>query len=306
MKKTVLTTILTSILSLSANSVFSAGNGDSPKGKPFVAINDQIVVVEGAVSTLQEQIDLLVEKVDTVEQRVVANEVAIGTLQDQNIALETLIYSNASDIASIEVEITSLVQTNADLVTLIAANTGDVAMLQAEVDANQSMITSLQAAIVLVNANIITLGDSLQAQIDNNLNLIAALQVEVGQIQDGLLLKQNLVNGICPDGSAVVEVLPDGAVVCHAFGGGSGQLSGVSVLHHSPSIAPNAPASRVQGCPAGYNITSGGYATTGRWNVSRSYSINRNTSQRYFFFGTNLNTYSVSVMIEATCLRIEP
>ena len=107
----------------------AAGNGSSPKGKPFIAINNQIVeVVNAAVTSLQDQIDDLVARVDTVELRVSADEEAIFRLQDQNEILAYLVLQNFSDITAIQAEITLLAQSNTDLQSLIATTSGEVEM----------------------------------------------------------------------------------------------------------------------------------------------------------------------------------
>lgn len=46
-----------------------------------------------------------------------------------------------------------------------------------------------------------------------------------------LALKQKLINGTCPDGSAVQQVLSDGSVVCQGVSGTSGQLEKIAVYH---------------------------------------------------------------------------
>lgn len=81
------------IASLSSAFVVAAagGNGGSPKGQSFVAIGDHIVQVESAISSLEDQIAMLIGRVDSIEARVGANEVAIALSESSNASLQVLI-----------------------------------------------------------------------------------------------------------------------------------------------------------------------------------------------------------------------
>ena len=51
----------------------AAGNGSTPNGKPFIAINDQIIEVKGAISSIEDQLAELVAQASSLEDRVAAN-----------------------------------------------------------------------------------------------------------------------------------------------------------------------------------------------------------------------------------------
>jgi len=275
-------------------------DGSNPKGKPFVALNGEIVAVQGAISSLEEQVEILVGRVDSIEQRLTADENAILTLQDQNQALQALVGQNLTDIAAIQNEISVLQAQNVYLQSLIASGSGSTT-LQSEIDANSALIASLQNAILLANNNIIVLGTSLQAQIDNNLSLINMIRAEIDQINASLLLKQNLVSGICPDGSAVQQVMPDGTVVCGAAGGGSGGTTGtfVSVRAYSLGTAvQNGAVNLTATCPTGFFATGFGYAYALGWNVG---NIGVNDASVTFFYAINRNSYPADIFYIVSC-----
>ncbi len=100
--------LLCATLSL-AMGVTSSIAGSNPKGKPFVAINGQIVeVVNAAVLSIDEKIENLTGRVDSLEGRIEASEVAIADLEERNAALEVLVANNVSDIGQIDLLISDL------------------------------------------------------------------------------------------------------------------------------------------------------------------------------------------------------
>jgi TolA-binding protein len=291
--------VATAIVALVATPAFS---GSNPKGKPFITINDQIVEVEGAVSTLQDQIDLLVDRVDTVEGRVTANEDAILALEAQNVALEALVLQNVSDITTVEAIIVALQLANTDLQASISANSGDIVILQAEVDANAALITTLQSALLMLQDNIITLDTSLQGQIDNNQALIDYLTSEVVYIKDALDLKQDLVDGVCPDGAAIQQITPEGTVVCEDVGGISGQLHTVTAYGPSVTVWPMTWVETRAYCPAGYIATGVGSFVGIRLKMVRNYTEGT-VGVLYVVNGSGSPDLMICV---TTCTRIVP
>jgi len=244
--------LFSAILMCLGGSAFAAGKGSNPNGKPFIELQGAIVEVEGEISSLSDQVDSLVDRVDTIEGRIGVNEDAIALLQQQNADLETLIVTYGTDLLALQTEVQDLEAQNAALQAQVAA--GDSA-LQAQIDENEALITSLQQTI-----NEIT---SLQDEIDNNTQLILAMQDEVAAINALLVLKQNVVDGICPAGQSIREIQSDGSVVCEIDDVASGGATGFSLRRVTAKtpIAPGEDISLDAACPAGYALTGGGFSS---------------------------------------------
>lgn len=305
------TLFLMSLVIASSGAIAGNGNGDSPNGKPFVTINDQIIEVQGAITTLEDQIDMIVGQVDTLEGRVAANETAIATVESANASLQTLVNQNLSDVASIQSQVSALEAENDTLQTMINENGGDIETLETQVASNSQLISGLQQALLGVEEGYISLGEGLQDQIDDNTGLIATLQDDIDTINDALEFQQNLASGICPNGTAVVDVQADGSYVCAAAGSGSG---GTSVNLQTTTVTGPAlflPSGQYGGqdatCPSGYVATGAGHYSAYR-NIdvvrSRTYSGNTQSSiseaSVYFY---NNNAFQVRVHAVATCTR---
>ncbi|WP_028864698.1 hypothetical protein [Psychromonas aquimarina] len=287
------------LLTVSSSSALA---GSNPKGKPFVAIQDQIVVVEGAISSLEEQVELLVAKVDTIEERVGANEVAITALENQNMALGLLVEQNISDITEIFTRIEMLEFDNVTLKDDILANAGNIDLLEAQISANDAEILSLQTAVMLVNDDMISLEQGLQEQIDNNSDLIALLEAETVSINALLLLKQNIINGSCPAGFAVSEIQEDGSLVCSNVGTGSGYyLHATTVLKNSAVVKPGATVKAGTKCHSGYAVTGGGFSSAGNFLITDLHYGANDVSVT----ARNTSKYKSSFVMEARCTIIK-
>lgn len=292
--------------------VTSGQAGSNPKGKPFVAINNQIVEVKGSISSLQEQMDILVGRVDTVEERVTANEQAILDLNEQNMAIQVLLDNSLTNVGDINAEIALLQNDTANLngqIAALAENDPAFDALQSEINANASMITTLEGSILMVQDGVISLETSLQEQIDGNSTLIAQLQAETAQIQANLELKQNLINGICPDGTAVIEVMADGSIICAGAGSGiSGQLESV-YSYKGANAEPGFPATARATCntAAGYVVTGSGILNGKGWSIEQMHtSSNSNVANDSVVTATNNHDYATFIQAVATCTRIKP
>jgi peptidoglycan hydrolase CwlO-like protein len=225
------------------------GSGKTPKGKPFIQLQGQIIEVEAAVSTLQDQMDSIVAKVATIEERVTENEVTIASLEAQNAALQDQINANATDIASIQNQIAELTAANAGLQAQIDDNTGDIASLEAQMATNNGLISSLNQSISDMNAD-------LQSQITHNAELIAALETEIEIINVVLAEKQRIVSGTCPAGQAMKQINADGSVVCEVVGAGSSNISRVHVSNFAVMELGDYLETETF-CPEGYTVTGG-------------------------------------------------
>lgn len=295
-----------------ASPAVAQGNGSSPKGKPFVAINDQIVEVQGAVTDLQDQINDLVARVDTIEDRVGANEDAIAALQAVDTYLASLIAINATDIATINSEIDALQAENVDLQAQITANDGDIAAHQAQIDLNETAISTLQACVLQVENGLISLDTDLQGQIDAHAVLIGALEDEIDLINDDLAMKQMLVSGSCPAGSSIREILPSGGVVCEIddVGGGGSSISQYRVYTYR-TVYQNSSGSLYAYCPTGFALTGGGsqgYSGSQAFHASRPLVVtgsanSSDSSNRAWYAYLSRPAYSSTLYAMAICIR---
>ena len=277
------------------------------KGKPFVALQDQIVEVEGAISSLSDQVEILIGDVDSIEARMSASENAIQDLQNQIDSLNALIIGNYTTID--------------DVNAAIAALSADIS---AE---NEALKLTLQAALAQVEAGVIDLTDDLQNQIDNNKALIAILSAEIASQAEWEEFNNNLTDGVCPDGSFVTSIEIDGSLVCGDVGdngGAAGTLSSFTSFGPYVRVYPAGFPNPENGSTTGYNFgyatcPEGSIVTSGQWVSGGSRAVNLVFSQTYVHgsvdnwtpknsarigaFNTS-DTYIVSFRPAATCLRL--
>lgn len=278
-----------------------AGPGGA-NGKPFIALDDQIVEVQGEISSLQDQVDLLIGRVDSVEAKVEAGGLAIQNLQATTASLQVLVSQNLSDVAAIESQISQLEIEITSLTAQIASTSGDVAQLEQQLTEMQTLQGQLQAALLAVNTGMIELEVGLQSQIDNNAELIAAIQSEIFSINQILTFQQNLAAGTCPGGSAVQDVLADGTYVCGSTGsGGAGTLQSIRLMK-TMNLDPNGSNYSYLDCPDGWIATSAGFLVQWEVRVLGSYTSGNSS----FLSARNLGTYGVPVYNLATCARLAP
>ena len=280
--------------------VGAAGKGSNPNGKPFIELSGVIIEVEGEIASLQDQVDSLIGRVDSIEGEGDALGTAITDLEAQNVTLANMIAANAGDVTSLEAQIVVLNIANADLQDQIDANGDFDGALQTAIDSNDSQITVLATSIDTMQTN-------LQTSINNNSNLIATMQSELDALAVALSMKQNVINGFCPDGSAIREVLTDGSVVCENddVGGGAGTLTGLFV-YNSSYTAGGRNGGATAFCPSEYKATGGGFYAYGM-QVYRSFT---NPWEPYYDSGytvaswTNTNYYGRTGYAYAMCMKV--
>jgi len=276
----------------------NTNKGANPNGKPFVELGGQIVEIEGEISSLQDQIDALVGRVNSIEAEQTALANAIVSLGAENVSLQAQIDANTADVDALEGQISNINSQILDLQAQIDANGDADGVLQAQVGDLETQATTLALAID-------TLEGDLRASIENNTDLINAMQDRIENIEYALTMKQNVINGLCSDGSSIRQVHPDGSVECEVDDVGS-VTAGISVTR----------TERVSNIDASRNLYVRTYCYDGHTPVSAGFTklaSNIEIVQSYvnpviqsYAFGHffNANTYQVQIVTYATCLRV--
>ena len=160
-----------------------AGQGGVPNGKPFVALQNQIVEVQGAVTDITDTAALLVESVETIEAEVEANQEAIATLEATTAALESQIDASADSVNDVLEAIAALQADNIALNQELLELGGQDDVLEGLIADNSAQIlalqSSLQGEISSIMAEIATLNDA-KSQLEASL---AAMQASITNLE---------------------------------------------------------------------------------------------------------------------------
>jgi len=114
------------------------------------------------------------------------------------------------------------------------------------------LILNIQTAIDML---IISSAD-LQEEVGDNTELIEALENELASIEAALATKQNILNGVCPAGQFLVQINPDGSIVCQVAGGSG--ASPMKTIVTATSSTTKSGFDIVATCPADGSIVVGG------------------------------------------------
>lgn len=184
-----------------------------------------------------------------------------------------------------------------------------VGSLEERADSIEEIIANLQTQNVGLQEQIDQNAhntEELQSQVDTNTLLIIALQEDSVRINAVLEEKQNIINGTCPEGSSIREIMEDGSVACEIDDkGGEGGAIARFVLPSYIDIAPMQTVSSTIKCWSGYTLTGGGYRTSDE-------SVNVFTNgptyhgAKWFVEAKNNNPAMTSGMIVyANCIKIK-
>ena len=202
------------------NAALLAASGGTPKGKPFVE--------------LQNQIRSLEERVDSLLTRIVANESRLDGID--------------ASIALIEQENTDLQQQLSDLVAGLTTVEDTIAQLEAEVAALQSELQTHDDQFGEIESEIARLDELIalftlaqaegfsviEARLAENEEILFELSLMIEDAQNQLALKQNLISGSCAEDEKLVTIEADGSLVCDTMS--SGPLEGLTVTKRTKVV----------------------------------------------------------------------
>jgi len=106
---------------------------------------------------------------------------------------------------------------------------GDVSSLEESLAAHKTVLSQLLTDFDDLQNQVSTTDADLQDQITNIEGLIGVVQDSIDELKNQLALKQNIINGTCPEGQAVVEITPEGGLVCQLSGGDAGLFNTITL-----------------------------------------------------------------------------
>lgn len=215
--------LATAIVALVVTPVFSNGNGSAPKGKPFVAIQGQLIEVKGEIQSVKGQIAEITASVSSISEAVQQTQTDISELQSTNELLQAQLAGLLINYENLMTQCSELVAANEALDLQLAAllETNDATQeqlddLRAQSESNTAQIEAIMGAygeLALLAAEM----ENLTVQVQANTATRIALQEEVlPELQRLSGVMNNILAGNCSDGQAVREILQDGTLVCES------------------------------------------------------------------------------------------
>ena len=290
------------MMASTASAASTTNNGTNPNGKPFLEIDRKFDYVLNEITSLQDLVTSLVGRVTTVEDKQAALTDAVANLEVASADLQLQIATLENNIEAIDQEILYLQLDNADL-------REDIVLLGDADGEMQALIRENDAKIMTLNLAVTEMGASLQDSIDNNTALIAAMQSQIAALQVEMDMKQNVIDGFCPNGAAIRQIYADGSVACEADDIGSGGAEDLYAYwtYKVEAIQPGQGAVISATCDPGYMPMSTGFYA----NEMTAYSVltiptSRASAGKYGSVSiVNNSPIKRNGYLYLTCLRIK-
>ncbi len=201
---------------------------------------------------------------------------------------------------------TTAVFLHADAVTLpkgkpFQAIQSSLDSLQSQVDALVGdNINSVEERLVALENAVVTL----DANVADNLALINLMQAEIDSLAEALSLKQNIINGTCPNGQAIVSINSDGSISCATVGSSNDTIQRTT-SYNVVEIFSFTHQTGVM-CSSGYTLAGGGYKTV--INSGITIHENRPATTNGWVMSVNLTNPtegSELLTIYANCIKLQ-
>jgi len=189
-----------------------AGKGGVPNGEPFQALQSAI----DAEAAARQSADAAEQSARTAADAV---EAVLRIAGDA--ALQVQIDELVGDVNSIEERVEALEVTVVDLEAVDVDLQAQIQVLSVDVEANEDELVRLGGLVL------------------NNNNLIAAMQDQIDQISADLALKQDILDGNCPTGTALSGFDPDGSISCTTTVNNVSRTTVSSVVYVPPGRSYN-------------------------------------------------------------------
>ncbi|MDC3344136.1 hypothetical protein OAW22_07920 [Pseudomonadales bacterium] len=233
-------------------SALAAASGSSPKGKPFVELQGQLVEVKEALNTFDQILEVVLGRVDSLEESVGALDAEVAFLESQNLVLEDLISLGDQRATSLEVRLLGLQQDKEQLNDQVELLGAADDYLAAEIELIEKTIEAIQHEL----SGFI----SLEERVAYNELLLVELVDELETFASQISLKQNVINQTCPENYFVTSI-EDGVLQCSSVPEEQGPIELFEVEAVQGFYLNNrggAAGTRVLvGCPAGSSLVGG-------------------------------------------------